>query len=148
MQWVFREELMRAARLGLREYTAVWCSVLRDTSLEAGPTAILRLGIASTAVVGTLAIMLPVLLAIPTHFPKPDAPCLPRVYAPSRMEPTRRSEVSEGVDDDPGNQAEMQAVLPLYARNPLYKQPSRSRHDWRLARKARGSAGQPAPHRS
>lgn len=38
MQWVFREELKRAARRGLKEYTAVWCSVLRDTALQIGPS--------------------------------------------------------------------------------------------------------------
>jgi hypothetical protein len=100
MQWVFREELKRAARHGLKEYLAMWCSLLRDTALQVGPAAIIRIGIVSSALVGTLAIMIPVLSAIPSSFPKPDPPCLPRVYASSNMlQPTVSSGGSSTKDE-------------------------------------------------
>jgi hypothetical protein len=94
MQWVFREELKRAARHGLKEYLAMWCTLLSDTALQVGPAALIRIGIVSSALVGTLAMMMPVLSAIPSSFPKPDPPCLPRVYASSNM---LQSTVSSGV---------------------------------------------------
>jgi len=94
MRWVFREELKRAARHGRKEYIAMWCTLLRDTALQVGPAAIIRIGIVSSALFGTLAMMMPVLSAIPSSFPKPDPPCLPRVYASSDM---LQSSVSSGV---------------------------------------------------
>ena len=100
MQWVFREELKRAARHGLKEYLAMWCTLLRDTALQVGPAAIIRIGIVSSALVGTLAMMMPALSAIPSSFPKPDPPCLPRVYASSNMlQPTVSSGGSSTKDE-------------------------------------------------
>ena len=75
MQWVFREELKRAMRRGPGAYIAFWRSTLYDTASQVGPFLLLRLGIVSTAGLATLAIMLPVLFAIPTHFPKSESPC-------------------------------------------------------------------------
>lgn len=145
MQWVFQEELKRASRIGFREYMAVWCSVLRDTLLQVGPLVTARFSIMSIAFAGTLAIMLPVLLAIPTSFPKGKPSCMTEVYASSRVQPTSRSEAFEGVDDDTGT---MQDALSVHARPPAYKQRSRSEHSWRLARSAHGASGQTTPHRS
>ena len=148
MHWVFREELKRAARRGLKECTAVWCSVVRDTALKVAPLVILRLAIVSTAVVGTLAVMLPVLFAIPTHFPKVDAPCVPKVYASSSVQPSHRSGAFNGVVCDAEIRAEMQGALSVHARNPLCRQPPCTGHLRQLARNNYAATRHTASHGS
>ena len=148
MQWVFREELKRAARRGLKEYTAVWCSVLRDTALQIGPLVTLRFAIVSTAVVGTLAVMLPVLFAIPTRFPKAEASCLPKVYASGSVQSSHRSGAFHGVVYDARTRAAMQSALSVRARNPICRQPLCTGHLRQLARNHYAAPRHTASHGS
>ena len=128
MQWVFREELKRAARSGPSEYVMVWCNVFRDTTRQIGPDIMLRFGITSAAIVGTLAIMLPVLLAVPTRLPPADLPCLPKVYASSMVQQPYRPELSGGSGHESENKAETEGAVPVHARNARYRRPSRPGH--------------------
>jgi len=92
MQWVFREELKRAVRHGLKEYTALWRTVLHDTALQIGPTLVSRLGIVGVAVTGALATTLAaVSFSLPRRLPEIGGPCLPEVYAASNVTHPKRT---------------------------------------------------------
>jgi hypothetical protein len=114
MQWVFREELKRAARSAPKAYMALWCSAMHDTVLQVGPIVLLRLGIMSAAVFGTLAVMLPMLFAIPTRFPKSHDSCVPRIHVPQSMRSSNDSIAFKGVD----REAEIQDAVDVPTRNP------------------------------
>ena len=137
MQWVFREELKRAMRSGTGAYIAFWCSTLYDTGSQVGSLLILRLGIVSTAGLATLAFMLPVLSAMPTHFPKSEGPCSPRVDAQQRVRFKNSPIAFEGV----GHEAAVQNATDVPTRNTDSKQPSRAGHYRQLARGTRGISG-------
>jgi hypothetical protein len=84
MRWVFREELKRAVRHGLKEYMALWRTVLHDTALQMGSTLVSRLGIVGVAVTGALAITLAAAsFSLPRRLPEIGEPCLPQVDAAS-----------------------------------------------------------------
>ena len=84
MRWVFREELKRAVRHGLKEYMALWRTVLHDTALQMGSTLVSRLGIVGIAVTGALAITLAAAsFSLPRRLPEIGEPCLPQVDAAS-----------------------------------------------------------------
>jgi len=98
MQWVFREELKRAIRKGLKEYLAVWRNVLHDTALQVGPPLVPRLGIMSVAITGALAIMLvSVSFSLPVRLPEIGGSCLPKLYASSNVLQPKQTVCRNGI---------------------------------------------------